>query len=160
MGSWAKMMSFESRSALGVGALLAAVCLLAGPVSAQNRNGAGPGPAIDPSARSMAAEAVETAPVDAEEILAAEEPAETAAEDPPVDPATLTSPLEASIELDRLMERGRFDAALDMGARMVELTERDFGRNHTRTAEAYVRLADAQRRAREHDLAVASYHTA
>jgi len=153
----AKNTSAASRSDLRIGALLAAVCLLPGTVTAQDRSAAAPPGAIDqaaPPAAIVVDEAEELAPE-------GEAPVEAPAEErPAVDPATLTSPLEAGIELDRLMDRQRFDAALAMGARMVELTERDFGRNHTETAKAYVRLADAQRRAKEHDRAEASYHTA
>lgn len=154
----AKSMLEADRAALCLGAALAAACLLAGSVSAQDRTRsvAGPGTGDSP----IAAEAVDVEAAEAEAADAA--PAETAAEapEPAVDPATVTSPLEAGIEFDRLLERQRLDSALEMGARMVELTERDFGRNHVETAKAYVRLADAQRRAREHDLAEASYHAA
>jgi tetratricopeptide (TPR) repeat protein len=135
MASWATIAYAASRPYLQIGVALAAVCLAFGQAAAQEDEQATPAPAGQ-SARATA-----------------EPPAS-------VDPATLTSALEAAIELDRLMERRRFDSALEMGERMVELTEQDFGRNHSETAKAYARLADAQRRADEHELAEASYHTA
>jgi hypothetical protein len=135
MASWATIAYAASRPYLQIGVALAAVCLAFGQAAAQEDEQATPAPA-GPSARATA-----------------EPPAS-------VDPATLTSALEAAIELDRLMERRRFDSALEMGERMVELTEQDFGRNHSETAKAYARLAAAQRRADEHELAEASYHTA
>src|SRR5690606_10020219 len=95
----AKSMLEADRAALCLGAALAAACLLAGSVSAQDRTRsvAGPGTGDSP----IAAEAVDVEAAEAEAADAA--PAETAAEapEPAVDPATVTSPLEAGIEFDR-----------------------------------------------------------
>jgi TonB family protein len=46
------------------------------------------------------------------------------------------------------------------GQRFVTQTEREFGKNSRQSAEAYADLADAQRRARQHDAAEKNYLTA
>jgi TonB family protein len=64
---------------------------------------------------------------------------------------------ETSIEFTRLVDEERFEEALPIGGTLIELTEQEFGRNSTQTAQAYTQFAQAQHRAGEYELAAESF---
>lgn len=76
-------------------------------------------------------------------------------------PASVEAPpltrLEARIELERLLIDQEFEAAVEAGLRLVELTEQEFGSESREGAEAHQRLGDAQQRAAQHEDAAVSY---
>jgi tetratricopeptide (TPR) repeat protein len=92
-------------------------------------------------------------------------PAEGAATDipgsaPPALPDEFVNWVEANIEFERLLAADELPAALPMGERMVALSEQEFGRNTRQTAEAYTRLAEAQRQAGDWDAAERNFISA
>ncbi|HEY8520328.1 MAG TPA: TonB family protein [Gammaproteobacteria bacterium] len=75
---------------------------------------------------------------------------------PPVaDP--LVTRLETKIELDRLVEEEKYQEAVPVGQRLVELTDQEFGAQSREAAEARMALARVQSEAGEHEAAEETY---
>ena len=72
-------------------------------------------------------------------------------------PLQLVGRLETLLEMNRLAEEQRFDEALPVAERLIELTEEEFGVQSLEAAEAYQRAALVQRNAEEHELAEQHY---
>ncbi|HEX6997607.1 MAG TPA: TonB family protein [Gammaproteobacteria bacterium] len=79
-----------------------------------------------------------------------------ATEHPPA-PDSLFSPLEAKIELERLVADERYEEAVPVGERLVELTDQEFGAVSREAAEARMALARVQSQAGRHEAAETTY---
>lgn len=75
------------------------------------------------------------------------------------DPANLVSRLEAQIAFQELVKGGRYEQALPVGERLVELTEAEFGEQSVEVAQVLAALAEIQRRAGEYDTAEENFLT-
>jgi TonB family protein len=95
-------------------------------------------------------------------VSAHAQPAAAAPEAPTAEPAT-TTPREDTAggrNVDSLAPQATPEQTVAAGQRFVTQTEREFGKNSRQSAEAYADLAEAQRRARQHDAAEKNYLTA
>ncbi|HEX5046673.1 MAG TPA: TonB family protein [Gammaproteobacteria bacterium] len=97
-------------------------------------------------------------------VTEAPPPSEAAAE-PPANEATqsalareaLVSRVEATLQFSQLVSDQKYQDALPVGAQMLKLTEREFGRNSVEMAKAYTDVGDAQRLAKSYDDAEKSF---
>jgi TonB family protein len=90
--------------------------------------------------------------------LPAESSAAASIDDVPLQ--ELVTRLEASLELQRLTEQERYEDALPVAARLLALTEEEFGSRSREAAEAHEQLARAQSRAGEHEQAERNFLSA
>jgi TonB family protein len=83
--------------------------------------------------------------------------AASAAEDDSAPRDPLVTRFEADIEFNRLVEAQQFKDAVQVGSRMIDLTEQEFGKSSKQAANAYTRYGNAQRAAGDHDAAEKSF---
>ena len=108
------------------------------------------------SAGTAPLDSAETAPVQSAETAPVDAPAAAleAIGNAPPPPVTR---FETDLEFKRLVEEERFAEALPLGGNLIELTIAEFGASSRETARAYRQVADAQRRAGEHEAATETY---
>ncbi len=76
-----------------------------------------------------------------------------------ISPADLVSRLEAQITFQDLVTSERYEQALPVGERLVELTKAEFGEQSVEVAQVLAALAEIQRRAGEYDDAEENFLT-
>jgi hypothetical protein len=76
---------------------------------------------------------------------------------PGSDEEQIVTRFEARLAFDRLVAQKQWAAAVNVGEKMVQLTEQEFGENSEQAAEAHAALAEAQSQAGAYDTAEQNY---
>jgi hypothetical protein len=109
---------------------------------------------VTPNATRIGSASAESGKAAADDASGTDSQTNTAAQAPPA------TRLEAEIEFKHLLAEGKYADAAKVGATMLALTEKEYGKKSAEAAAAHAALADAQSRAGDYSAAEQSYLTA